>query len=261
MRDDFLAEIRKNCVSVAESCARIRKNRERLAARAGPGRAFSALLGSNDARPKSRTKRIILAASVAGLLAATLAVFAILSLGHHDTLIEAGSRVIETQGTAQATPIARVPAESESAIPSDAKASPASQLPDKALTPGVVAVSDPKTVCQRGYAKSVRPVGAQWNRLKSLAYERYGIRRGHRSYFDERGVRHPAYQVDHLIPIELGGAPDDVRNLWPEPIDEAKRKDRVEDKLHHMVCEDNFSLTKAQDAIRRDWRTATNRAM
>jgi len=26
------------------------------------------------------------------------------------------------------------------------------------------------------------------------------------------------YELDHLIPLELGGAPEDVKNLWPETI-------------------------------------------
>lgn len=36
------------------------------------------------------------------------------------------------------------------------------------------------------------------------------------------------YEEDHLIPLELGGAPSDVRNLWPERGTSPNPKDRVE---------------------------------
>jgi hypothetical protein len=31
------------------------------------------------------------------------------------------------------------------------------------------------------------------------------------------------------VPLSLGGAPEDLRNVWPEPKAEAKEKDEVED--------------------------------
>jgi hypothetical protein len=34
-----------------------------------------------------------------------------------------------------------------------------------------------------------------------------------------------------IVPLALGGAPEDLRNVWPEPKGEAKRKDEVEDAL------------------------------
>ncbi len=113
-------------------------------------------------------------------------------------------------------------------------------------------------VCTPGYSKKVRPVGAQWRKLREEAYARYGIARGHRSYVDENGLRHAAYEVDHLVPIELGGAPDDIRNLWPEPMGDAKREEVVEDELHHLVCSHRVPLAQAQAAMSRDWRTAAD---
>ncbi len=129
-------------------------------------------------------------------------------------------------------------------------------MPNKTLTPGAVATTNAAKVCQPGYARRVRPRGALWKQLKETAYQRYGILRGHRSYVDAYGVRHPAYQIDHLIPLEIGGAPADVRNLWPEPIESAHSKDRVEDALHRLVCSGRMPMTKAQAAIARDWKTA-----
>src|ERR1700733_16107853 len=36
------------------------------------------------------------------------------------------------------------------------------------------------------------------------------------------------YEFDHLIPLCAGGG-NDEENIWPQPIDEAKEKDKLED--------------------------------
>lgn len=47
------------------------------------------------------------------------------------------------------------------------------------------------------------------------------------------GIPHadwPKYEFDHLYPLCAGGS-DDVRNVWPQPIDEAHLKDAIENKV------------------------------
>jgi hypothetical protein len=132
----------------------------------------------------------------------------------------------------------------------------AQQLPRADLTPGVAATTNIASLCVRGYSGSVRPRGIAWRRIKDAVYTRYGVPRGHRSEFDRQGKRRPAYAIDHLIPIELGGSPEDLRNLWPEPINESRRKDRVENALHSLVCSSAMPIATAQRAIARDWRSA-----
>lgn len=63
------------------------------------------------------------------------------------------------------------------------------------------------------------------------------------------------YELDHVIPLELGGCPDCPENLWMEPYASpgAHEKDRVENFLHREVCSDHLSLTSAQQMIVRDW--------
>ena len=136
------------------------------------------------------------------------------------------------------------------------QSSASSDFPDSRLTPGAVGTSDVATICRAGFATSIRPTGALWLYLKNEAYVRYGLPRGRRSTVDANGIRHPAYEVDHLIPLELGGDPTDLRNLWPEPIDSAKQKDVVENELHDLVCSGKMPLTRAQTAIAHDWETA-----
>jgi hypothetical protein len=65
-----------------------------------------------------------------------------------------------------------------------------------------------------------------------------------------------AYELDHLIPLELGGCPDCQENLWLEPYDPrpgARQKDRVENFLHREVCSGAMPLEDAQKAIASDW--------
>ena len=63
-------------------------------------------------------------------------------------------------------------------------------------------------------------------------------------------------ELDHLIPLELAGAPQDIANLWPEPWNgeaNAHMKDAVENYLSREVCRGTVSLTEAQREIATDW--------
>lgn len=77
------------------------------------------------------------------------------------------------------------------------------------------------------------------------------------------GDRSPShYQEDHLVALELGGAPRDPANLWPEPNDMvlpdrtpvgSDVKDHLEDALHRRVCAGTMALGDAQRLIAGDW--------
>ncbi len=68
------------------------------------------------------------------------------------------------------------------------------------------------------------------------------------------------YELDHLISLELGGHPSDVKNLWPEAYGrgewDAARKDQVENKLHELVCAGTLQLADAQRMEATDWKSA-----
>jgi hypothetical protein len=70
---------------------------------------------------------------------------------------------------------------------------------------------------------------------------------------------HPDYEIDHLIPLGIGGADDDA-NLWPEPRREVLRlewcKDELEWRLRELVCSGALPVARAQAMIADDW-TAT----
>jgi hypothetical protein len=61
------------------------------------------------------------------------------------------------------------------------------------------------------------------------------------------------YEYDHLVSLELGGASNDPRNLWPEPGHSPNPKDAVENTLHRLVCDGQMSLGAARRIIATDW--------
>jgi hypothetical protein len=108
------------------------------------------------------------------------------------------------------------------------------------------------TVCKSGWAASTRPPAAYTGALKLAQILEYG--------YADRNPSH--YQEDHLVPLELGGAPRDPRNLWPQPNEVtlpdgtlvgSKEKDDLEDDLHRRVCAGTMLLDDAQRAMARDW--------
>ncbi len=136
-------------------------------------------------------------------------------------------------------------------------------LPDARLTPGAVGTSGAPAagaadVCARGYARRARHrYDAQWRRYRVAMFREYGLPHAVWS----------RYTVDHLIPLELGGRAFgvsgnawDLRNVWPEPKNEAVQKDAVENALREAVCDAggyrgvHVSLSEAQRTIARDWR-------
>ena len=61
------------------------------------------------------------------------------------------------------------------------------------------------------------------------------------------------YEYDHFVPLELGGAVNDPRNLWPEPGASPNPKDAVEDDSNRKVCDGQMTLAQAQRAIATNW--------
>jgi hypothetical protein len=61
-----------------------------------------------------------------------------------------------------------------------------------------------------------------------------------------------AIELDHLVSLEPDGAPEDARNLWPEPWDGplgTHVKDRLEDADRRLVCAGKLPLAEAQQKI------------
>jgi len=109
-----------------------------------------------------------------------------------------------------------------------------------ATDPRVTQANIERTICVKGYTKTVRSVSAG---VKAVVYLRGQV------------TDHKTVEVDHLISLELGGS-NDIANLWAEPYKPkpgAREKDKVENWLNKQVCSGAMTLTDAQRAIVTDW--------
>ena len=135
-----------------------------------------------------------------------------------------------------------------------ADARPHADLTPGAIDPRVTQDDIHETICVRGYTRTVRPQEEYTGHLKRRQIREYG--------YTDRRLRD--YEEDHLIPLEIGGNPTDPRNLWPEPRHVlggwgAKRKDKLENTLHRLVCRGRLPLVQAQREIAGDWIEAYRR--
>jgi hypothetical protein len=95
-------------------------------------------------------------------------------------------------------------------------------------------------ICTPGYSRSVRYVPES---VRQRVYSEYG----------REPQRPGSHEVDHLVPLELGGN-NSVANLWPQISPGYQEKDGIENQLHDAVCAGSVSLHTAQLQIARDWR-------
>jgi hypothetical protein len=121
-----------------------------------------------------------------------------------------------------------------------------------ALNPAVNQANIHSTICVSGWTATIRPPVTFTNSLKAKQIGEYG-------YSDTKMA---SYEEDHLISLELGGAPADVRNLWPELYTisladgrstGAHTKDAFETKLKTKVCAGTITLAEAQGEIGDHW--------
>jgi hypothetical protein len=119
--------------------------------------------------------------------------------------------------------------------------------PDPACTPGalnpaVTQATIDRTICVEGWTATVRPPESTTEQEKAASMAAYG---------DTGSLGD--YEYDHFVPLELGGATNDPRNLWPEPGGSPNPKDAVEDQLRQEVCNGQISLALAQREIVTNW--------
>ena len=115
--------------------------------------------------------------------------------------------------------------------------------PNVIVTPGaydptITQANIASTICLPGYTATVRNVSAS---VKQRVFTEYHVT-----------PTPGAYEVDHLISLELGGS-NDIRNLWPEPYGglppTAHDKDYAENRLHRDLCARRITLALARALI------------
>ena len=106
-------------------------------------------------------------------------------------------------------------------------------LPDPKLTPGRIAQSE----------KDLRGVDVE---MEQKVFARYRL----------PWSRRAAYKIDHLIPLELGGA-DTIDNLWPQRLRARPygpdRKELLAEVLLQRIARKQMTLPQAQEQIAHDW--------
>ena len=122
-------------------------------------------------------------------------------------------------------------------------------LSDMPLNPAVTQDTIRDTICVMGWTKTVRPPVWYTNAIKKRLFDEYGLPRSLMADF----------QLDHIIPLGLGGAASDLRNFQLQDADEAERKDDVERCLMRAVCGGRIGLDDARKAIWMDWKAARGR--
>jgi hypothetical protein len=128
-------------------------------------------------------------------------------------------------------------------------------LPDSRCTPGAISpavrqANLQSTICSYSYTETVRPPESVTEPEKEASLAAYG----------DAGPLHE-YEYDHLVPLELGGAPNDPRNLWPEPGRTPNPKDELERRVRELVCGGQMPLATAQREIAANWVVLYDRLM
>jgi hypothetical protein len=149
----------------------------------------------------------------------------------------------DADGSGSTTPVV-----TSTDYPSRCQARDHNQLPDPTCSPGatnpaVTQADISTTICTSGWTSTIRPATSVTNKIKKEAIAAYG---------DYAGAAPGNYELDHLISLELGGAPDAIANLWPEK-GLHNDKDPVENAAKRAVCTHKITLADAQHSIATNW--------
>jgi hypothetical protein len=111
------------------------------------------------------------------------------------------------------------------------------------LNPDVTDATVRKTICVLGWTKTVRPPYSYTNEVKAKLVREAGL---------DESLKF-AYELDHTVPLALGGHPLALANLTLQPWAEANRKDLLERRLQILVCRGELKLSSAQACIAENW--------
>ena len=119
----------------------------------------------------------------------------------------------------------------------------AEELP---FNPAVTQATIGRTICKPGWTKAVRAPLRVTDQIKRDKLRAAGWTDADKNRFE----------LDYIIPLSLGGAPNDPKNFQLEPGNEVVEKEALEACLPRLVCERRLMLDEARKAVWRDWRAA-----
>jgi len=131
-------------------------------------------------------------------------------------------------------------------------ASSAAVVRVEVLNPDVHQANIQDTICVPEYTATVRPSTTYTNGVKTKLIRELGLPPADAA----------KYELDHRIPLALGGHPWNPHNLALQRWDGeagAKKKDQLERRLQVMVCAGQEKLDTARAAIYFDWQGARRR--
>jgi len=125
------------------------------------------------------------------------------------------------------------------------------RLPDRRCSPGAYASGlTTAVICSPSFRTgAVRDVPQS---------EKFQVER---EYGMQAGFYGRSLEIDHIVPLELGGS-NAVANLFPEPGAGTANyhvKDELENRLHDLVCSGGMTLRVAQREIAANWMTLYRR--
>jgi hypothetical protein len=123
--------------------------------------------------------------------------------------------------------------------------------PDRRCSPGAYYPRITAAIfCSTGFhTSSIRHVAESERHAVEIEYGLAATTYGH------------TLEVDHIVPLELGGS-NDIANLFPERADARPgyhAKDRLENRLHALVCSHRLGLRAARIGIASNWRALYDR--
>lgn len=124
--------------------------------------------------------------------------------------------------------------------------------PPGALLADVTQASISTTICVPRWTGLVRPSSSFTQGVKLKFLREASINRAEAVNFE----------LDHFVPLALGGHPRSIDNLWLQRWDgpwSALAKDRLERRLQVMVCAGRLTLAEARMAIAKNWQAAYTR--
>lgn len=139
-----------------------------------------------------------------------------------------------------------------------------SVIPRHDLTPGatdgrVTQENIGETICTAEWVDRNQPSASYTTPTKTKQIAAYG----YSTYAIEN------FELDHLVPLQLGGDPTAIANVWPQPWEArrerlvpegwgAETKNTLESRLHTAVCRRELPLAEAQRAVADDWIVTAN---
>jgi hypothetical protein len=120
---------------------------------------------------------------------------------------------------------------------------PPRDLPDPSLTPGLIRTSDAVEICAPGFTTELHRHTTEETKKKVC-----------QEYHVQPCPREHQMEIDHVVPLELGGE-DEIGNLWVQMAPAFHEKDKLENKLHKLVCSNQMTLPAAQSCIMTNWIT------